>query len=107
MYSIKKDNNINIIRKVVSQESPESEIILFGSRASGNVTESSDYDLLVKIKKALSVTEKRTLSSRIRKQLAEKLIDSDIIIKDEAEISESLNNPGSVIKEAILNGIRL
>jgi hypothetical protein len=53
----------------------------------------------VKIKKTLSITEKRTLSSRIRKQLAEKLIDSDIIVKDEVEISESLNNPGSVIKE--------
>jgi predicted nucleotidyltransferase len=51
MYSIKKDNNINIIRKVVTQEFPESEIILFGSRATGNVTEFSDYDLLVKIKK--------------------------------------------------------
>jgi predicted nucleotidyltransferase len=107
MYSIKKDKNINLIRKVINQESPESEIILFGSRVSGDVNDSSDYDLLIKIKKNMSVAEKRSLSSRIRKGLAEKLIDSDVIVKDEAEIYSSLDKPGSVIKEAVLNGIKL
>ena len=63
--------------------------------------------ILLKIKKTLSVKEKRTLSSRIRKHLAESSIDSDVIVKDESEITSSLDKPGSIIKEAIMNGIRL
>ncbi len=107
MNSIKNDMNISIIRKVIELESPGSEIILFGSRAYGNPDFSSDYDILVKIDSNISVNEKRSLSSRIRKSLAEKLIDSDVLIRDEADLSESLGRPGSVIKEALTKGIRL
>jgi len=107
MYSIQKDNNINIIRRVIDQLSPGSEIILFGSRATGNITNSSDYDILVAVNKILTVTEKRSLSSSIRKQLAEYLIDSDIIVSDKEWISSSSERPGSIIKEALKQGVKL
>ena len=107
MYSIKTDSNIDIIRTVIEQDSPGSEIIIFGSRASGTADTSSDYDLLVKINTKLSVTEKRSLASRIRKHLAEKLIDSDVIIRDESELAASIDRNGSVTKEAVLTGIRI
>lgn len=107
MNSIKNDMNISIIRKVIEHESPGCEIILFGSRAYGKPDLSSDYDILVKINSKISVNEKRSLSSRIRKNLAAKLIDSDVIIRDEADLSESLSRPGSIVKEALAKGIRL
>ena len=107
MYSIKKENNIEIIRTIIGQDAPGSEIIIFGSRASGNSDKSSDYDLLVKINIQISVAEKRSLASRIRKHLAEKLIDADIIIRDESEIAASIDRNGSVTKEAVLTGIKI
>lgn len=107
MYSIQTDRNIEIIRLVIEQESPGSEIIIFGSRATGNADDFSDYDILVKININLSISEKRSLASRIRKRLADKLIDSDIIIRDDSEIAASAHMNGSVTKEAILTGIRL
>lgn len=107
MYSFQSDDNINIIRKVVGRESPGSEIILFGSRASGAADDSSDYDLLVKINGRLSITEKRSLASRIRKSLALEFIDSDVIVRDETEILTYDERPGSVIRDAVRKGIRL
>lgn len=107
MYSIKTDHNIDIIKVVIEQDAPGSEIILFGSRASGNAVSTSDYDLLVKINKKLSVTEKRSLASSIRKHLAEKLIDSDIIIRDDSDLAEARDWNGSVTREAVLTGVRI
>lgn len=107
MYSIQNDDNIKIIRRVIEQLTPGSEFILFGSRVSGKINDSSDYDIIISVSRSLTVTEKRSLSSIIRKQLAEYLIDSDVIVSDEAGLSNSLNKPGSIIKEALKQGVRI
>jgi len=61
-------------------------IVLFGSHARGENTEQSDYDALIIIKDALPMQDKIRLSSELRARFAEKLMDTDILIKDRQEV---------------------
>ncbi|WEU40193.1 MAG: nucleotidyltransferase domain-containing protein [Candidatus Odinarchaeum yellowstonii] len=56
-------------------------IILFGSRARGEATKYSDWDILIIVDDNMNFNEKRELKKLIRKTLAELLIPVDIIVK--------------------------
>ncbi|MEE4287467.1 MAG: nucleotidyltransferase domain-containing protein [Mariniphaga sp.] len=43
----KKDQILQMIKKVVDKNAPDSEVYLFGSRARGNARKLSDWDLLI------------------------------------------------------------
>jgi predicted nucleotidyltransferase len=81
---------------------------LFGSRASGNFDEDSDYDFLIVLKNEMSSIEKRNIRSSIRKFLIQQnaLINMDLIIKDLESWEWESNNIGFlsniVKKEGVL-----
>ncbi len=83
------------------------EIILFGSRARGDYSEKSDYDILIVMKNNLTIREKMELSSILRKKLAKEEIDADIVIKSKEELNYYRTKIGSVVREVLKEGIRL
>ena len=82
-------------------------IILFGSRAKGGSSEASDYDILIIVQKGLAIEAKMRLSGRLRKELATKGIDADIIIKSNDEVDYYKDKIGSVVKTALKEGVAL
>lgn len=82
-------------------------IILFGSRARGDYDKESDFDLLIILSKNKSLREKIHLSTILRKRFASKIIDADIVVKDDRDIKYLRNKPGSVVRNALEEGISL
>jgi predicted nucleotidyltransferase len=101
------DKNLPQIKKLVSMFLPGSRVILFGSRAWGNEDAYSDYDILVISSESLNIKEKRQYAGRIRKKLASSGIPVDIIVKTEADVSYYRNKIGSLVREAVRDGISL
>ncbi|MCK4880628.1 MAG: nucleotidyltransferase domain-containing protein [Bacteroidales bacterium] len=100
-------NQISIkIRNVVKLYFNDADVMLFGSRAKGNYTEDSDYDVLIVTKQDLSVAQKTPLRTAIRKDLLDFGIRSDILVQSESEIERKKKLPGhfirSIMKETIL-----
>jgi len=82
-------------------------IILFGSRARGDFKPESDWDVLVIARNNLSIKEKMVYSKKVRENLAKLGIDCDIIIKSEKEVESSKKMFGSVVREAMREGMPL
>lgn len=78
-------------------------IILFGSRAKGNINKYSDYDLLIVTEKTFSVREKMGISRKLRIALAEFAV--DIIIKSEDEVKVQKDLIGTIVREALKEGV--
>jgi predicted nucleotidyltransferase len=98
--------NRAILKKALSDPRFE-RIILFGSQATGAAVEGSDYDILVVLKKTISIQEKMRLSAKLRRELAQKGIDADILIKSEEEIDYYKDLIGNVTGSALAEGIAL
>jgi predicted nucleotidyltransferase len=92
------------LKQVLSDLNYE-KIILFGSRARGDFSKRSDYDILVIVERTLSIEEKMKLSTHLRKELARKGIDADIILKSRAEVEYYKNKIGSVVRTALKEGV--
>ena len=106
------DKTIKVIKETIYDVSKEqkvkvNKIILFGSRARGEASQHSDWDVLVVVNENLPFQKKRKLSSIIRKELAELLIPCDIIIKSEEEVEYFKDFIGSVVREALKEGVPL
>jgi len=82
-------------------------IILFGSRARGDFSKSSDYDLLIVTEKTFTFREKMKITGEMRKILVKFHIPSDIIIKSVDEIDYFKDKIGSVVREALKEGISI
>ena len=82
-------------------------IILFGSQARGDNTKYSDIDLLLVLKKNTSIGDKIRLSTKLRKVLAKNFLDADILIKDLNDINYLADKTGSVVRNALDEGIVL
>ncbi len=95
-----------IIRQVLQPLDYQS-IYLFGSRARGDFSEKSDYDLLVILKDSLTVAEKMRFSAQARREFAKRGIDADVIIKSSEEMETSKARIGSVVREALREGVAL
>lgn len=80
-------------------------IILFGSRARGNQREDSDYDILVILNDELTIVQTRKIECQIRKVFALKLIDVDILVRTKDIINKYINVSGTVIYEAMKEGV--
>lgn len=78
-------------------------VILFGSRAKGNFNKYSDYDLLIVTEKTFSVMEKMEISRKLRIALAEFAV--DIVIKSEDEVTVQKDLIGTIVREALKEGI--
>jgi len=80
-------------------------VILFGSRAKGNFNKYSDYDLLIVTEKTFSVREKMEISRKLRVALAEFVV--DIIIKSEDEVNVQKDLIGTIVREALKEGVHI
>ena len=83
------------------------EILLFGSRARGDFDRYSDYDILIVVKNPVEISEKIVISEEIRDKLSKIHIPIDIIIKSKDEVSYYKDKIGSVVREALKEGIHL
>lgn len=82
-------------------------IILFGSRARKDFTPSSDYDLLIITETTFEIKEKMSLSKKIREYLAKSGIDVDVVIKSDSEVQVLRDRPGSIVRNAMKEGVAL
>ncbi|MCX8092735.1 MAG: nucleotidyltransferase domain-containing protein [Candidatus Goldbacteria bacterium] len=95
---------LNILK---SMKMSVKDIILFGSRARGDNKYNSDWDILIIIKQKISFNKKREIARSIRKKLADSYVDADIIVKCQKEINYYKNFIGSVVREALKDGVTL
>ncbi|MCB1193077.1 MAG: nucleotidyltransferase domain-containing protein [Leptospiraceae bacterium] len=99
------ENSLKTIKPIIESIVKIDQIILFGSRTTKNYKETSDYDLMLVLKKSVSVKEKIKISNKITAILARKLIDADIIVKNLQDIEELKDKPYSIVREAIKTGV--
>lgn len=107
------DDNLIKIKNVISDIGFKlnydiEKIIIFGSRARGDNNVDSDYDILIIIKNDnISIEKKMDFIKKIKDCLVEYYIASDIIIKTNSEVEYYKNKVGSVIKQALKEGIAI
>jgi len=82
-------------------------IVLFGSRARKDFTPLSDYDILIITEKPFEINKKMSISKNIRQYLAHSGLDVDVIIKSENEVNILKDKPGSIVRNALKEGIAL
>ena len=101
------NHEIQTLLKKVFGDLNYEKLILFGSRARGDFSEGSNYDILIIVQKSLAIKEKMRLSARLRRELAKKGIDADIILKSNDEIDYYKDKIGSVVRSALKEGVAL
>jgi len=104
---VSEGSRIAEIKKVISSFLPESEVIMFGSRARGDNQPNSDYDLLVISKKNLDDRQRLHFQALIRKILAKEDILADIIIHSQNGIEKKRNLPGHIVRSAMKEGVHV
>lgn len=82
-------------------------IILFGSRARGDSLKHSDYDFLIITEKTFLIKEKMQIAKKVNQTLAKLLIPCDIIVKSTEEIEYFKNKIGTVVREALKEGVEI
>ena len=101
---IVKENILNTLHEIgISAH----EIILFGSRARQDFTPLSDYDVLIITEKSFEVNKKMIISKNIRQYLARSGLDVDVIIKSANEVDILKDKPGSIVRNALKEGVTL
>jgi predicted nucleotidyltransferase len=105
--AVSRDQNLVEVKNTISYILPGSRIILFGSRGRGDYDCKSDYDIIVVSDKNLDVKAKRRYAGLIRKNLAALGIPADVLVKTETDIFYYKDKIGSVVRDAISNGIAL
>jgi len=82
-------------------------IVLFGSRARQDFTPLSDYDVLIITNKQFEINKKMRISKDIRQYLARSGFDVDVIIKSDNEVKILKDKPGSIVRNALKEGVAL
>lgn len=93
------------IKKVINYYLPDSDVIMFGSRARGDNQLNSDYDLLIISKDPLDNHQRLHFQAIIRKSLAKLYILADIIIQSRNDIETKSNLPGHIVRSAMKEGV--
>ncbi len=115
---LEKDPVLRRIVEVIVKEIDPDKIILFGSRARGDHTEGSDYDILV-LKEGVKPEDRRPLQRKIRRALwREDIYGSaavDVIVQDVERFNRlknekylvyyTISREGAVIYEKVLRKI--
>ncbi|MBM4046912.1 MAG: nucleotidyltransferase domain-containing protein [Planctomycetes bacterium] len=77
------------------------QIILFGSRARGDASPQSDFDLLVVLPE---VADKRAAAIQMRRALGDMPVSKDIVVTTPDEIARRGDMVGSVLRRALREG---
>ena len=102
-----KKETYGIIKNLATELFPGSRILLFGSRARLDYSDSSDYDFLIITKDTIDIHKKRFYKSLLRKKLAKHKIPADILIQSESELQVKKRITGHIIREIINEGISI
>jgi predicted nucleotidyltransferase len=94
-----------ILNAMIKKCIPVSKIYLFGSRARGNFTENSDYDILLVLGINLEIKKRIQLFTQLRKLLAINRYNVDIVIKSSEEVDYYKNKIGHIVRSAMREGI--
>ncbi|MCU0290268.1 MAG: nucleotidyltransferase domain-containing protein [Acidobacteria bacterium] len=78
---------------------------LFGSRARGDFSKKSDYDILLVTRKKIGIKEKIKLFTRLMRVLAKQRYNVDIVIKSEEETTYYKSKIGHIVRSALNEGI--
>jgi predicted nucleotidyltransferase len=93
------------IKSTIGSFLPDAKVFLFGSRARGQATKDSDYDLLIITNDTFAPRVKMDWESKIRKALVSALkAPFDVIIASEREIDEKKNLTGHIVQYAVREG---
>ena len=98
---------VNQIKLVASEFLPNSEVLLFGSRARDESIDDSDYDLLIVTPNSLSPRSKIPLRTSIRKALLSQGIRTDVLIQSRSEIDQKKQLPGHIIRNIMSEVVSL
>ena len=101
------DENLKLIKRVICEVLGErvEKTILFGSRARGEGSDGSDYDILIILRGEVSVHEEMKIAKAIRTRLAKLLMPVDVIIASADEVEYLSNKVGNVIRSAVREGV--
>lgn len=105
--ALNADQNLAHMKCTISFLLPGSRIILFGSRSRGDYNGISDYDIIVVSDKNIDIKAKRRYASLIRKELAVMGIHVDVLVKTEMDMFYYQDKIGSVVREAMRDGVTL
>ena len=108
----KVDRELEFLKKVIVEEVEKagfkvSKIILFGSRARGDATQESDWDLLVIVNEDISFDELKKLTADIQLRLAALSIPNDVIIRGIKQFEASKTIVGNISYFADKEGIKI
>ena len=97
----------DVIKSTLGDSVAIERIYLFGSRARGTFRMDSDVDLLVVVAGHYPHRERVQMGTKIRRILAKRNIDADVLVVSSSEISAYADKRGSVIHEALKEGIAI
>jgi len=83
------------------------QVYLFGSRARGDFSSGSDYDIMIVSGKRLGMKKKIGLFTKLRRVLAKERYNVDIVIKSTDEVNYYKSKPGHIVRSALREGIIL
>jgi predicted nucleotidyltransferase len=96
------------IKSLVNSFLPNAQVLLFGSRARGEFSSDSDYDLLIVTNETFAPRVKMNWESKIRKALVNKLnLPFDIIIQSKKEVSEKKDLSGHIVYYAMKEAVEI
>ena len=95
------DPQLNLLVSQVVKLVKPIRIYLFGSRATGNFQESSDYDLMIVMP---SETHCRKTAQFLYEQISKVIIPYDLIVTTEEALTRNSKNPGMIYRQALKHG---
>jgi predicted nucleotidyltransferase len=98
----------NAIRETIHAYLPDSQVLLFGSRARGTEDKYSDYDLMVITPNPLTQKERLNWSSKIDRAIVHTIhIPIDLLIFSKDEIIAKRDLPVHIVRTVMREGIAL
>jgi len=101
-----KDSTIEIIKAALSNIEYD-KCIMFGSRARGDARKNSDYDLMIIVNTSFTQHEKFAMANCLRSFLADRFINADVIVRSSDEVERYKDFSGSIVRNALSEGVTL
>jgi predicted nucleotidyltransferase len=98
------DNDLNLLLDQIVQLASPLRVLLFGSRARGEGSVTSDYDLLVIVKDGEG---RRRTAQMLYREIKGVKAPFDLIVATESDIANYADNPFMVFNSALKEGIEL
>jgi predicted nucleotidyltransferase len=96
------------IKSLVNSFLPNAQVLLFGSRARGEFSSDSDYDLLIVTNETFAPRVKMNWESKIRKALVNKLnLPFDVIIQSKKEVAQKKDLLGHIVYYAMKEAVEI